>query len=154
MNKPSLRERALRYLSRRDYSRTELAAKLAPYGTDEEIETLLNRMGELSLQSDARMAENWVRTHAGRFGRVRLQNELIRRGLARELIEEALINGDMANELERAQAVLRSRYSARPIDTREWARQARFLLARGFATETVRAVLHSVPAENVEDGTP
>ncbi|MCL1825315.1 MAG: recombination regulator RecX [Betaproteobacteria bacterium] len=152
MSKPNLRERALRCLSRRDYSRAELATKLAPYGTDEEIETVLNRMGELSLQSDARMAENWVRTHAGRFGRVRLRHELTRRGLARELIEEALANGDMASELERARAVWQSRYSALPLDAREWTRQTRFLLARGFATDTVRAVLHGTPEENEEDG--
>jgi len=150
MSKPSLRERVLRHLSRRDYSRAELAVKLAPYGTGEEIEALLNRMGELSLQSDARMAENWVHSHAGRFGRVRLQNELTRRGLARELIEEALTNSDMPNELERAQAVRQSRYSALPADAREWTRQARFLLARGFTAETVHAVLHGEP----EEGTP
>jgi len=154
MNKPSLRERALRYLSRRDYSRAELATKLAPYGTGEEIEALLNRMGELSLQSDSRMAENWVRTHASRFGRARMQNELTRRGLARDLIEEVLVNSDMANELERAHAVWESRYSALPVEAREWARQARFLLTRGFAAETVHAVLHGVPEENMEDGTP
>ncbi|MCL2644328.1 MAG: recombination regulator RecX [Betaproteobacteria bacterium] len=153
MSKPSLRERALRCLSRRDYSRAELAAKLAPFGSNEEIEAVLDRMGELSLQSDARMAENWVRSHAGRFGRARMQNELTRRGLPRELIEEALANGDMANERERARAVWQSRYCAPPVDAREWARQTRFLLARGFAAETVHAVLHGAPEES-EDGVP
>jgi regulatory protein len=154
MSKPSLRERALRCLSRRDYSRAELAAKLAPYGTDGEIEAILDRMGELSLQSDARMAESWVRSNNGRFGRARLRSELARRGLARELIEETLANGDMASEAERARTIWQSRYPALPADAREWARQARFLLARGFAAETVRAVLHGSPEENVEDGTP
>jgi len=154
MSKPSLRERALRYLSRRDYSRAELAHKLAPYGTDGEIEAILDRMGELSLQSDARMAENWVCSNKGRFGRARLQHELARRGLARELIEEALTNGDMASEFERARAVWQSRYASLPIDAREWARQARFLLARGFAAGVVRAVLHGKLEENVEDETP
>ncbi|MCL2162211.1 MAG: recombination regulator RecX [Betaproteobacteria bacterium] len=154
MSKPSLRERALRYLSRRDYNRAELARKLAPHGTDGEIEIILDRMGELSLQSDARMAENWVRSHQGRFGRARLQNELTRRGLARELIEEALMNSDMASELERARALRQSRYSALPREPREWARQARFLLARGFAAEIVRAVLHDKCEENMEVESP
>jgi len=142
MSKPSLRERALRCLSRRDYSRIELARRLAPYGTDEEIETVLDRMAELSLQSDARMAENWVRSNAERFGRIRLQNELTRRGLSRELIEEAFTRSDMANEHDRARAVWQSRYSTLPVDAREWGRQARFLLARGFAADIVQAVLH------------
>jgi regulatory protein len=141
----------LRCLARRDYSRAELAAKLAPFGTDGEIEAILDRMGELSLQSDARMAENWVRSNSGRFGRARLQSELARRGLARELIEEALANGGMASEAERAHAVWQSRYASLPAEPREWARQARFLLARGFAAEVVRAVLHGGSEENMED---
>jgi regulatory protein len=148
---PSLRERALRHLSRRDYSRAELTRKLAPYGTDEEIEVLLDRMGELSLQSDARMAESWVRSNNGRFGRARLQYELTQRGLARELIEDALTNGDMADELERARAVWQSRYCAVPSDARERARQTRFLLARGFAAEVVHAVLHGEPEHAVDE---
>lgn len=127
--------------------------KLAPHGTDGEIEAILDRMGELSLQSDARMAENWVRSNAGRFGRARLQNELTRRGLARELIEDALANGDMTSELDRARAVWQSRYAALPADSREWARQARFLLARGFAADIVRTVLHGAP-EDLEDDAP
>jgi regulatory protein len=150
MTMPSLRERALRYLSRRDYSRAELTRKLAPYGTGEEIGVLLDRMGELSLQSDARMAESWIRSNNGRFGRARLQYELTQRGLARELIEEALANGDMANELERAHTIWQSRYCTAPIDAREWARQARFLLTRGFAAEVVRAVLNDDPEHAVD----
>jgi regulatory protein len=148
---PSLRERALRHLSRRDYSRAELTRKLAPYGTEEEIGALLDRMGELSLQSDARLAESWVRSNNGRFGRTRLQYELTRRGLALELIEEALANGDMANELERARTVWQSRYGVAPINAREWARQARFLLARGFAAEVVRTVLKDDPEHSAGD---
>ncbi|MDR2209650.1 MAG: recombination regulator RecX [Azoarcus sp.] len=145
----SLRERALRYLSRRDYSRAELVRKLTPYGTHEEIEALLDRMSELSLQSDSRMAESWVRCNKDRFGRTRLQHELARRGLARELIEETL--ADMTDEFERARAVWQSRYSAAPIDAREWARQTRFLLARGFAAEVVRAVLNGKPEYAVDE---
>lgn len=144
MSEPSLRERALRCLSRRDHSRVELARKLAPYGTAEEIEAVLDRMGELSLQSDPRMAASWVRAHAGRFGRARLRNELERRGIARDLIDETLDGGEIASELERARGVWQSRFSA-PADAREWARQARFLHARGFAADIVRSVLRDAP---------
>jgi regulatory protein len=146
MSEPSLRERALRCLARRDYSRAELARKLAPHGSAEEIETVLARMGELSLQSDARMAANWVRAHAGRFGRARLRNELARRGVGSELIEEALAGEDLAGELERARALWRAKFGALPGDAREWSRQARFLHARGFAAEIVRAALRENPA--------
>ncbi|MDR0702236.1 MAG: recombination regulator RecX [Azoarcus sp.] len=141
MTGPSLRERALRHLARRDHSRAELARKLAPHGSAEEVEAVLDRMDELSLQSDARMAANWVRSHAGRFGRARLQSELAHRGLPSELIEETLDNDLVASELDRARAVWQAKFRAAPADAREWARQARFLHARGFSAELVRAVL-------------
>ncbi|MDR3214162.1 MAG: recombination regulator RecX [Azoarcus sp.] len=152
MTEPSLRERALRHLARRDYSRAELARKLAPYGASEEIGAVLDRMHELALQSDARMAASWVRSHAERFGRTRLQNELSRRGVPPDLIEDALASDGLASEAERACAVWRAKFHAVPADAREWARQARFLYARGFAAEVVRAVLREKP-EDVGEAT-
>lgn len=145
MTEPSLRQRALRHLARRDYSRAELTRKLAPYGEVEEIDAVLDRMSELTLQSDARLAESWVRSHAGRFGHARLQSELARRGLARALIEEALSGDDLASEVDRARALRQTKFPDAPADAREWARQARFLHARGFAADVVRAVLAEKP---------
>ena len=54
MGEPSLRERALRHLARRDHSRAELARKLSAHGDADEIEAVIERMGELGLQSDTR----------------------------------------------------------------------------------------------------
>ncbi|MDR1424099.1 MAG: recombination regulator RecX [Azoarcus sp.] len=145
MIKPSLRERALRHLARRDHSQAELTRKLAPHGTPEEIAALLEHMGELSLQSDARMAASWIRAHAERFGHTRLKNELARRGVAREIIEEALAGEEVMNELARARAVWRAKFPAAPADAREWARHARFLSTRGFDAATIHAVLRNEP---------
>src|SRR5690606_8709838 len=90
MGEPSLRERALRHLARRDHSRAELARKLAAHGDADEIDAVIERMGELGLQSDTRYAEAFVRGKAGRFGASRLRSELARRGVDRDLIDEAI----------------------------------------------------------------
>ncbi len=141
MGEPSLRERALRHLARRDHSRAELTKKLAAHGSADEIEAVIARMGELGLQSDARYAEAFVRSKAGRFGNARLRLELGRRGIARELIEQALASESPAADIERARAVLHGRFAAAPADARAWARQARFLQTRGFAPELIRKLL-------------
>jgi regulatory protein len=148
MSDPSLRERALRYLARRDHSRAELARKLAPHGSPEEIDAVLDRMSELALQSDARYAEAWVRGHAARFGHTRLRAELARRGLARELIESTLDTDELADESERARALWQAKFHASPADAREWARQARFLQARGFSPDLIRKLLKEAPDES------
>ena len=141
MSEPSLRERALRYLAQRDHSRAELARKLGSYGSAEEIEAVLARMGELGLQSDSRFAAAWVRSKAGRFGAARLRSELARRGLERELVDEAIVGECVESELDRARTVWRAKFGAAPADAREWARQARFLQTRGFAVDVIRKLL-------------
>ena len=141
MGEPSLRERALRHLARRDHSRAELARKLAAHGDADEIDAVIERMGELGLQSDTRYAEAFVRGKAGRFGASRLRSELARRGIDRDLINEAIAGECVESEADRARAVLRARFAAAPADAREWARQARFLQTRGFAPDLIRKLL-------------
>ena len=141
MGEPSLRERALRHLARRDHSRAELAKKLAAHGDAGEIEAIIERMGELGLQSDSRYAEAFVRGKAARFGSGRLRSELARRGIDRDLIDEAIAGECVESEADRARAVLRGRFTEPPADAREWARQARFLQTRGFAPDLIRKLL-------------
>ena len=141
MGEPSLRERALRHLARRDHSRAELARKLAAHGDADEIDAVIERMGELGLQSDTRYAEAFVRGKAGRFGASRLRSELARRGIDRDLINEAIAGECVESEADRARAVLRGRFTEPPADAREWARQARFLQTRGFAPDLIRKLL-------------
>ena len=148
MGEPSLRERALRHLARRDHSRIELARKLSPYGTEEEIQAVLDRMSELELLSDSRFAEAWVRSKAARFGSMRLRHELSRRGVDKALIEEAIDSECVLSDLDRARAVWQSRFGTLPTERREWARQARFLQTRGFSTDVICKLLKENPDES------
>lgn len=148
MGDPSLRERAIRYLARREHSRSELARKLAAHGDAEEVDEVLGRMSELGLLSDTRFAGAWVRGKAGRFGAARLRSELARRGVAAETIDEALAAECSDSELDRARAVWQAKFGSAPADAREWARQARFLQSRGFASDLIRKILKESPDES------
>ena len=90
---------------------------------------------------DNRYAEAFVRGKAGRFGASRLRSELARRGIDRDLIDEAIAGECVESEADRARAVLRGRFTEPPADAREWARQARFLQTRGFAPDLIRKLL-------------
>ena len=63
-------------LARREHTRAELSRKLAPHGTQEEIDTVLNELAGSGLQSDARFAESYVRSQAARLGAARLRQTL------------------------------------------------------------------------------
>ena len=144
----SLRERALRYLARRDHSRAELARKLASHGPVDEIEAVLDRMTELGLLSDRRFAEAWVRGKAARFGTARLRHELARRGVAPEMVDDAIDAECGDDDLVRARAVWNAKFGSAPANPQEWARQARFLQGRGFGGNVIRKLLKETPDES------
>lgn len=144
----TLRSRAIRLLARREHSRAELARKLAAHGTQEEIDAVITELQACQLQSDARFAESYVHTHATRWGTARLRQKLASSGLPRELIDAQLHHAGLPDELARARGVWTRKFSAAPVDGKEWARQARFLQGRGFANDTIRRLLQN-PTDNM-----
>lgn len=152
-----LRARAIRLLARRELSRAELRRKLArprrttpgdaqaelmdADATRDMIERVLDQLEASGLLSDARAADSYVRGHANRFGRAMLDYRLRQRGITEQLIDASLAQEEVADEASRALNVWRGRFQALPADSREWARQARFLQNRGFASELIRQLL-------------
>jgi len=137
----SLRARAVAYLSRREHSRAELAKKLAPHAeSDAALQALLDALEREGWQSDARYAQGWVHRKAERYGSARIVHDLRQQGVDAErltAIQEELRETEPA----RARAVWAKRFDAPPQNAREYARQARFLAARGFSHDVVRKVL-------------
>ena len=142
-----LRQRALRLLARREHSRAELNRKLAAHGTIEEIANVLTQLETEGLLSDARAAGAYVRAHAGRFGAARLRQDLRSRGLDPQLADADI--ADLDSEFVRARSVWAKKFSTAPENASEWARQARFLQSRGFATEVIRKLLKN-PEGDIE----
>lgn len=144
MTQAELRQRAIRLLARREHTRAELARKLSPHGTEDEINAVIADLQGANLQSDSRFAESWLRSNADRLGAARLRQTLRQKGVASELAQQSIAAADMGDELARAQAVWQRKYAAAPTDRNEWARQARFLQSRGFATDTIRRVVPEI----------
>lgn len=136
----SLRERALRLLARREYSRAELARKLAPSAEGEDLDALLDDLERENLLSNARFAEMLAHSRAGRHGSLRLKAELRDKGVPAELID-ATVAEAKGRDLEAARAVWQKKFGIPPRDAGERAKQMRFLAARGFPAEVVRRVV-------------
>lgn len=140
---PSLKGRALRLLSQREHSRAELERKLARH--EEEAGSLARALDELAAKdfiSEARVVQSVLHQRAPRLGAARVRQELQAKGIAADAVAEAVASLQ-ATELERARALWQRRFDAPPSDAKERARQARFLLARGFAGATVAKVLRT-----------
>ncbi|TMH49874.1 MAG: recombination regulator RecX [Betaproteobacteria bacterium] len=138
---PTLRERALRLLARREHSRAELARKLRTYASPaEELETLLEDLSRRRLLSDERYAESRAHALSRKYGAARIAHELRARGLDKALAEQAS-GAARATEVERAREVWRRKFRVAPKTREERAKQMRFLRSRGFSFDAIRAVL-------------
>jgi regulatory protein len=154
----SLKGRALRYLSRREHSRLELYRKLSRHAeSPEQLDRLLDELEKANLLSNSRFAESVVNRKAARSGSGLIRHELRSHGVDPSLVAAHL--GSLApSELERARALWQRRFggmqAGADADPRDRARQARFLLSRGFASEVVRTVLGRGGVLAVLDDTP
>ena len=138
---PSLRERALGLLARREHSRAELGRKLAAHaGSEDDLEALLEDLQRRKLVSDERYADS--RTHAlsRKFGAARIAQELRAKGLDKGLAESAAAAA-RTTEVDRARAVWLRKFRTAPATREERARQMRFLQSRGFSFDAIRAVV-------------
>ncbi len=137
---PTLRERALRLLARREHSLAELAGKLRGYASPEELEALLEDLSRRRLLSDERYAESRAHALSRKYGAARIVHELRARGLDKALAEQAS-GAARTTEVERAREVWRRKFRVAPKTREERAKQMRFLQSRGFSFDAIRAVL-------------
>ena len=167
----SLRARALQWLAQREQSRVELRRKLLRQAradlalaaeledaseaheetATEQVEAVLDWLESNGYLSAERFVESRVHARAERFGNLRIRQELQQHqlGLSGELAQTL-----GASEIDRARAVRARRFVELPRDAAERARQARFLIGRGFSPEAVRAALRntSAGADRDDDG--
>lgn len=137
----SLRQRALDYLAKREYSYVELWQKLKPYAEEsDDIPALLEDFKNRGWLSDSRFTEQIVHARKAKFGSIRIAHELREKGVADHLIADA-IEQVKDNELENATEVWRKKFKTAPKNREEWAKQARFLQSRGFGFDMIKKVL-------------
>ena len=138
---PSLKGRALRLLSQREHSRLELERKLAEHESEPgQLAKALDELQARGFISEERVIESVVHRRAGKLGAARIRQELQAKGLAGEAVAEALEHL-RSTELARAREVWQRKFGETTADPKARARQARFLLSRGFAAGVVRQIV-------------
>ncbi len=140
-------------MSRREYSRLELAGKLerCGYHTDA-LSPVLDTLESEGLLQDQRFAEAYVVSRTARgFGPVRIRMELKQRGVAPELIDACCNVADPVWS-ELASEVWSKRFAGtRASSFGVWAKHARYLQQRGFDTSQINATLGDFEEHSNED---
>ena len=155
---PSLKARALRLLSLREYSRKGLGAKLAESearwsklggeqqaeqtseSKQSQIEAVLDDFEARGWLSDERFAESLVRRRSERYGMRKIADELERAGVDSKQ-SARLLGALKETEFQRAYDLWARKYGVLAQDQKERARQYRFLASKGFGSEVVAKVI-------------
>ncbi|MFV0283954.1 MAG: recombination regulator RecX [Castellaniella sp.] len=138
---PSLKARAVAYLSRREHSRLELRRKLSAWSDDPAaIEAVLDDLAREHWQSDQRYAQVYADRTSARQGAQRILGALRQQGLTDEQLDDVR-DALRATEAQRAHAVWSRKFGQPPADPREYARQYRFMAGRGFSADCIRRLL-------------
>ncbi|MCV2351618.1 RecX family transcriptional regulator [Paucibacter sp. Y2R2-4] len=165
----SLKMRAITLLSQREHSRTELRQKLirilrrdlaaeastsrtasedadsnpTSEGLDpaDQVEALLDWLQQQGYLSDARFVESRIHARAARYGDLRIKQELAQHGLS---LSAEKLTTLKEGEYERAKAIWQRKFGGQVAqDLAMKAKQMRFMIARGFSSETVRKLLNA-----------
>lgn len=133
----TVRVAAMNILARREHSVTELSRKLLAKGySGESVELIVTDLCNENLLSDERFAESYIRFRRNKgFGPVRIQQELIERGVEANIIDAHLLKEEN-DWYGRAGEVRKKRFgNALPKDFKNKAKQMRFLQYRGFSND-------------------
>ncbi len=146
-------QKALRFLSYRPRSETEVQRKLNDQGYDEAvISATIGRMKDNGYLGDNQFASAWVENRAELHPRSKrmLAMELRQKGVEEEVIEQALEN----TEDEDVLAVQAAQKYARRLSGVDWEtfrrRLGAYLMRRGFSYGTISPILRQIWDETQE----
>lgn len=141
------KKRVMNLLQRRDYTVAGLRDKLREGNYPEAcIEEAIAYAASYGYVDDTRYAEDFIRCQLERKSRTRMEQDLLRKGITKALIDEAfekLAAEGMAQDEERMIRVLleKKNYDHKAATDKEKQRMYAFLYRRGFHTEAINRAL-------------
>ncbi len=137
-----LKEKALNLLTVKPQSRKELERRLEQWeASEQETAAICDRMEELGLINDASYAAQVVRHYSAKgWGEHKLRDELYRRGVPRELWQQALEQAE--DSTDAIDAFIAKKLTGKQPDRALLKKVSDALVRRGFGWEEVRDALN------------
>ncbi len=138
-----VKKRALFLLERMDRTEQQLYEKLRQSGYPEPcVEEALAYVKQYHYIDDLKYARTYVRCCQQKKSRQRLRMDLMKKGVAKAVIEQALEEEFASDEREKIKALLEKRhYDCSGADRKEQQRMYQFLMRRGYQSGDILAVM-------------
>lgn len=136
----TLRERAMRLLARREYAAGELTQRLQAQGAPAALaRAVVTQLVQEGWISDERFAGAFIRSRCSRGdGPLKLRAQLRERGVAADIIASQVDAHAEADWLPQLQALCARHFPQPAADYAQWAKQARFLIRKGYTHDQIR----------------
>jgi len=136
-------EAAVRFLEVRDRSSAEIIKRLTDQGYSEEaVEGAITKLQKAGYLDDKRFAQAFLMRIGKKYGAIRIRQEMRRKGISQEFIEELLLEQDRDESLETAVKLARKALRGKAKDPQALYRRAYAALARrGFPPDIVSKAL-------------
>ncbi|GGN90153.1 regulatory protein RecX [Saccharibacillus kuerlensis] len=146
---------AINYLSFKPRTSGEIEQKLLEKEIDPEAAAdTVRRLEEEKLVDDAAYAQEWAyqRVTGRKKGKVLVKQELRRKGIDQELIDDALDALDDDDEMQSAEELAAKKWRTTKGDTWDRKRKtAAFIMRRGFSSDIARKAVDRVLSHEGED---
>ena len=140
-----IKNKAIYFLSRREYSKLELTSRLKKYPDfeDEEIYRVIDELITKDYLSDLRFSEQYVKMLVNRgYGFNKIKYELKLKGISEDRVLELLNNSDI-NWQNKALELAHRKYGDRKItDQKELLKIQRHLYSKGFEIDIIYKVIN------------
>lgn len=135
-----------RLCSRREYCVSDIRAKLMKEldGDVQKVESALNKLKEEKYVDDLRYATAYARDKAAisGWGATKIRYMLSAKGVAKDVISEALNEVDEAKASSRLEKLLENKYKSLKDDPQWKIKLLRFALGRGYSYDEVNDQIH------------
>ena len=137
-------KRAMHLLERQERTERQLRDKLIGDYPPEAVEEAVAYVKRYRYLDDRRYAETFIRYHQEDRSRMRIGQDLLRRGVPKKIIEECMEQEFVADERAQIRRLLeKKRFSPDTADPREAHKMYQFLMRRGFRSEDIASVMRA-----------
>ncbi len=113
--------------------------------SEENITVVLDKLIEYNLINDKEYAKAFVRSNSGKYGQFKLSQNLFQKGVAKDIIDEALMEIDKVHET--IYNIATKYLNKKDKNLQNFNKTYRFLLSRGFKYDEVSRVMENIRIE-------
>ena len=147
VRRSGLKEKTIQLLARKPQSRREVERKLGQWeASGEESAAICDRMEELGFLNDAEYAARVARHYSTKgYGARKLRDELYRRGVPRELWQDAL--AQVEDHSDAIDAFVAKKLAGKAVDRKELKKVSDALARRGYSWSEISQALDRYGAD-------